>query len=230
MTFTWKRPLPPSPLFAGMTPYEIQQVLDCMSPGVSFFETSEIIALGGTRLSGVGVLLAGEGVITKDDAAGNRAVMAVVQAGEVFGEVAALSGQLVWPATVIAQAQSAAMFIPPDKFTGLCTRSCPGHRLLAANMIKIVSQKALMLSRRLEYLSMKTLRGKIAAFLLEQATQTGTLTFLSPMNRDEMASFLNVSRPALSREMAWMRDDGLIEFHRSAVKIKDPEALKRSLE
>ncbi len=230
MTFTWTQPLPPSPLFTGMTRHELEQVLDCMSPGVSAFKTGEIIALGGSRLVGIGVLLAGEGIITKDDASGNRTVMAVVQPGEVFGEVAAFSGQEVWPATVIAQTESAAMFIPPERFTGVCARSCPGHRLLAANMLRIVSHKALMLSRRLDFLSMKTLRGKIAAFLLERAAEAGTLTFLSPMNRDEMAGFLNVSRPALSREMAWMRDDGLIEFHRSAVKIKEPEALKRSLQ
>ncbi|MDP2857125.1 MAG: Crp/Fnr family transcriptional regulator [Bacillota bacterium] len=230
MTFTWKQPLPPSPLFAGMTQHEIREVLDCVSPSVVSFERGEIIALGGEPIAGVGLVLAGEVLITKEDAAGNRAVMAAAAPGEVFGEMAAFSGQRVWPATVTAQTASIVMLIPPEKFTGTCARACPGHRLLAANMLRIVSQKALMLGRKLEYLSMKTLRGKIAAFVLEQAARAGALTFLMPMNRDEMAGFLNVSRPALSREMARMRDEGLIDFHRSSVKIKDPSALRRSTE
>jgi Mn-dependent DtxR family transcriptional regulator len=46
------------------------------------------------------------------------------------------------------------------------------------------------------------------------------------MNRNEMADFLNVARPSLSREMSRMRDEGMIDFHRSSVRIKDLEALK----
>ena len=230
MTFAWKQQFPPSLLFAGMTQHELREVLDCVSPSVVSFDKGEIIALGGQPIAGVGLLLAGEALITREDSAGNRAVMAAAGPGEVFGEMAAFSGQRVWPATVTAQTGSTVMFIPPEKFTGTCARACPGHRLLAANMLRIVSQKALMLGRKLEYLSMKTLRGKIAAFLLEQAARAGTLTFMMPMNRDQMAGFLNVSRPALSREMARMRHEGLIEFHRSSAKIKDPAALRRSIE
>jgi len=230
VTFAWKQQFPPSLLFAGMTQHELREVLDCVSPSVVSFDKGEIIALGGQPIAGVGLLLAGEALITREDSAGNRAVMAAAGPGEVFGEMAALSGQRVWPATVTAQTGSTVMFIPPEKFTGTCARACPGHRLLAANMLRIVSQKALMLGRKLEYLSMKTLRGKIAAFLLEQAARAGTLTFMMPMNRDQMAGFLNVSRPALSREMARMRHEGLIEFHRSSAKIKDPAALRRSIE
>lgn len=230
MTFAWKQQFPPSLLFAGMTQHELREVLDCVSPSVVSFDKGEILALGGQPITGVGLLLAGEALITREDSAGNRAVMAAAGPGEVFGEMAAFSGHRVWPATVTAQTGSTVMFIPPEKFTGTCARACPGHRLLAANMLRIVSQKALMLGRKLEYLSMKTLRGKIAAFLLEQAARAGTLTFMMPMNRDQMAGFLNVSRPALSREMARMRHEGLIEFHRSSAKIKDPAALRRSIE
>ena len=46
------------------------------------------------------------------------------------------------------------------------------------------------------------------------------------MNRNEMADFLNVARPSLSREMCRMRDEGIIDFHRSSVRIMDMEALK----
>jgi CRP-like cAMP-binding protein len=213
-----------------MTQHEIRQVMDCVNSGVASFEKGEIIALGGAPAPGVGLVLSGEALITKEDAAGNRAVMATIVPGDVFGEMAAFSGRRTWPATVTAQTAASVAFIPADKFTGTCARACPGHRLLAANMLKILSQKALMLNRKLDYLSMKTLRGKIAAFLIEQAARAGALTFLLPMNRDELAGFLNVSRPALSREMARMRDEGLIDFHRSSIKVRDPAALRRSME
>ncbi|HEY8349361.1 MAG TPA: helix-turn-helix domain-containing protein, partial [Clostridia bacterium] len=62
--------------------------------------------------------------------------------------------------------------------------------------------------------------------LLEQYKKSGKTTFMLAMNRNELADFLNVARPSLSREMCRMRDEGMIDFHRSSVQIRDMEALK----
>jgi CRP-like cAMP-binding protein len=70
------------------------------------------------------------------------------------------------------------------------------------------------------------MRGRIAIFFLEQYKKTGQSTFMLSMNRNELADFLNVSRPSLSREMSKMRDEGLIDFHRSSIRLKDIGALK----
>ncbi|QQY78820.1 winged helix-turn-helix domain-containing protein [Keratinibaculum paraultunense] len=45
-----------------------------------------------------------------------------------------------------------------------------------------------------------------------------------------MADFLNVSRPSMCREMSRMKDEGVIDYHRSTIKIKDVEALGRYVE
>jgi CRP-like cAMP-binding protein len=53
---------------------------------------------------------------------------------------------------------------------------------------------------------------------------------MMPLNRDELADFLNVCRPSLSRELCRMRDEGMIEFHRSSLSVKDTDALQSLLE
>jgi DNA-binding transcriptional regulator LsrR (DeoR family) len=50
------------------------------------------------------------------------------------------------------------------------------------------------------------------------------------MNRQQLADFLNVSRPSMSRELSRMRDEGIIDFHLSAVRILDIERLKEYCE
>ena len=97
-------------------------------------------------------------------------------------------------------------------------------------MLRIISEKALLLNRKVEYLAIKSLRGKICTYLLEQHQRTGMTTFMLPLKRCELADLLNVSRPSLSREMCKMRDEGIIDFHRSSIRIKNMEALKRSAE
>jgi CRP-like cAMP-binding protein len=117
------------------------------------------------------------------------------------------------------------MYMPPDKILGQCEKACPGHRKLIMNMLGILSRRAMTLSRKLEYLSIKSMRGRIARFLVEQYRKSGQTTFMLPMNRNELADFLNVSRPSLSRELCRMRDDGLLDFHRSSLQLKDIDAL-----
>jgi len=55
----------------------------------------------------------------------------------------------------------------------------------------------------------------------------GKTTFILPLKRNELADFLNVSRPSLSREMSRLMEEGIIDFHRASIKIKDLDSLRR---
>ena len=46
-----------------------------------------------------------------------------------------------------------------------------------------------------------------------------------PLNRKRTGRVLNISRPSLSREMGRMRDEGIIDFHMSSVRIIDMESI-----
>jgi Mn-dependent DtxR family transcriptional regulator len=74
------------------------------------------------------------------------------------------------------------------------------------------------------------MRGKISTYLLEQYKRTGKATFIIPLRRNELADFLNVSRPSLSREMSRLMEEGIIDYHRASIKIKDLDSLKRMAE
>jgi CRP-like cAMP-binding protein len=164
--------------------------------------------------------------VVKENAAGERIIFSILKKGELFGEMAAFSGSGRWPATIIAQTDCIVMYVPSDKLVGQCAASCTGHRKLVMNMLGILSRKAITLNRQLEFLSIRSMRARIAAFLLEQYKKSGQATFMLDMNRNEMADFLNVARPSLSREMCRMRDEGILDFHRSSVQIRDIGALK----
>jgi CRP-like cAMP-binding protein len=92
--------------------------------------------------------------------------------------------------------------------------------------MKVISDKSLMLNKKVEYLSIKSIRGKICTYLLEQSEITKGNNIILPLKRNELADFLNVSRPSMSREMCQMRDEGIIDFHLSTFRIKDIDALK----
>jgi CRP-like cAMP-binding protein len=217
-------------LFYGIDPQDIVSMLSCLQPKISCYRKNDIIINAGEKLESIGMVLSGEVAVIKENAAGNRVMMMLIGPGDLFGETVAFAGSPRWPATVQAQAASDIMFIPLGKIVGECEKMCSWHRGLISNMLRIIAERALMLNKKVEYLAIRSMRGKLSAYLLEEYKKAGTTTFSLPLKRNELADFLNVSRPSMSREMSRMRDEGVIDFHLSAITIKNMNGLKRMLE
>jgi CRP-like cAMP-binding protein len=219
-----------SPLFAGIPADTLALMLDCLQPKVSDYPKNSYITIEGDPFTGLGIFLAGEASVIRENVAGTRIVLTVLGAGDMFGEMVAFSARRFWPASVFAQTDCSVVFLPPHKITGACANTCAGHQQLIRNMLLIISERALMLNRKVEYLTIRSMRAKIVTYLLEQHKSRGKKTFLLPLKRNDLADFLNVSRTALSRELGRMRDEGLLDFYRSSVQLKDIPRLKKVLE
>ncbi len=209
---------------------DLNVMMGCLKPRICEYKKDEYIAIDGDKFESVGILLTGEAAIIKENVEGNRVVIAILMPGDMFGEMVVFSSNSIWPSTVVAQQDCKVLFLSRKKIIGECEKMCPWHRTLIQNMLKIVSERALMLNKKVEYLTIKSMRGKISMFLLDQYKKTGKATFVLPMNRNDMADFLNVSRPSMSREMSRMKDEGIIDFHMSTIKIKDIQALRSAAE
>lgn len=226
----WIKVIMGSLLFEGIDSKELALMLECLKPRLLSCRKNEFIAVSGEQFEGVGILLSGSASVLKENFSGNRVIIEILKPGDMFGEMAAFSRNTVWPASVLAQDECTVIFMPPEKIIGECERMCPSHKSLMKNMLRIVSEKALMLNRKVEYLSIKSMRAKVCTYLLEQCKKSGSKVFMLPMNRNELADYLNVSRPSMSREMSRLREEGIIDFHRESIRIHDVEAMKKMLD
>ena len=100
---------------------------------------------------------------------------------------------------------------------------------LLQNLVRTISDKYFLLSRRVDLLVMKTLRATVCAYLLSEAEQQGSMTFTIPFSRIQLADYLNCDRSALSRELSLMQRDGLLDTYRSSFKLLEPEALRQMI-
>lgn len=217
-------------LFHDIELKDLSGMMNCIRPKMMFFKKNKYVALTGDKFEGIGILLEGSATVLKESVSGNRVIMSILQPGDMFGEMAAFSSFGKWPATVQAQEDSKVIFISSEKIVDNCPHNCAGHKMLIMNMLRIISEKALSLNKKVEYLTIKSMRGKLSTFLLEQYYKNEKKTFMLPMNRNELADFLNVSRPSMSREMSRMRDEGVIDYYMSSFQIKDVETLKKMAE
>jgi len=226
----WLDVLSGCPLFEGIEQSDLQSILGCLEIKTVENEKNEYLKIAGDKLQQIGVVLSGVVALSKETSSGNRVIINLLEAGEIFGEMAAYSDQKSWPVTVSAHTDCTVMFFSTDKIVGCCGNVCYCHQKLILNMLKIVSNRALLLNKKVEYHSLKTLRCKIATYLLDEYAKGGKSTFQLTLNRNELAEFVNATRPSLSRELGKMRDEGLIDFFSTAIKIKDLEALKKYCE
>ncbi|HAH97059.1 MAG TPA: transcriptional regulator [Firmicutes bacterium] len=217
-------------LFRDISRAELAAMLHCLQPVVRKYHKDELLTVEGEPLSALGIVVAGNAAVTKESVAGSRLIMTLLERPMMFGEMAAFSDTPIWPATVVAQSDCEVLFIQAQSIVGQCQKHCAYHQQLIYNMLSIVTNRALVLNRKVEFLLLKSVREKVVVYLLEQYRQTGKEMFVLPLDRNEMADFLNVTRPALSREMGRMRDEGLIDYHRASIKILDVEGMRRALE
>ena len=213
-------------LFRDIDPLNIENMVSCLKPRIERFKKYDFITMAGNEFKELGIILEGEAIVIKENAAGNRVIMMSLKPGNMFGEMVVFSGMGKWPATVQAQRDCTVFFLSKSKIIGECHNICPWHKQMIQNMLKITSVRALKLNKQVEYLTIKSMRGKLCTYILEQYNQCNKKTFELPLKRNELADYLNVSRPSMSREMGRMRDEGLIDFYKSTVKILDIDGLK----
>lgn len=215
-------------LFKGISTKELTGMLLCSGAYLSSFKKSETVAIENEKLNGIGIILEGSVSIGKDSASGDRMMMARLDHGEIFGEVAAFAGN-VWTATVISEKDTRILFIPPGPLLEMDDSKCPGRQKVILNLLHIVSIKAKRLNEKIEILSLKGIRKKICSYLMMQYQKTRKKEFVVPLKRGEMAEFLQVSRPSLSRELIRLKDEGIIDFKGSHFHLIDIESLSDQL-
>lgn len=213
-------------LFAEIKEQDLSGLLTCLNVQIKKFEKDEFIFISGTEVSFVGIVLSGGAEIIKEDYAGNRSILSVLGPTEIFGEVMACANIKNSPVSAVANNQTTILLVDYSKIVNRCSNSCQFHNQLIFNMLKLMAQKSILLSKKIDYLSLKSLRGKISSYLLEQSTINKSLSFTIPLDRSKLSDFLNTDRSALSRELSRMRDEKLIEFNKNFFTILDDSSLQ----
>jgi len=222
----WLNTLKNIELFESIEQVELSRMISCLKPKIVSYNKKDYIAIADDVFIGVGIILKGEIAETKENAAGDRIIIAKLKAKDIFGDRIAFSGNNKWDSTIVALSQCEILYITPNVILGTCSKLCKGHTQLIQNMLKIISKKAISLNKNIEYLSMKSIRKKVSAYLLEQYRINKNKKFEIPLKRIEWAEFLNVTRPSLSREIIKMKAEGAIDFNRAFFEIKDIDVLK----
>ena len=206
-------------LFSGVSKEEIRSMLNCLDARLYNYKKGDYVFRQGEHISQITVLVKGNLLIQKDDYWGNRAIVNNIAVGEMFGEayISPESGHLL--NDVVAVEDSSVIFFDVKRIIMVCSSACRFHTMVVQNLFFSISEKNRKLIQKLGYISNRSTREKLMAYLSEESKKLNSSSFTIPFNRQQLADFLSVDRSAMSNELCKMRNEGLIRFKKNYFEL-----------
>jgi CRP-like cAMP-binding protein len=215
-----------SSLFGGLAPEQIREIANRIEWTVRRYARGEVIAVEGEPCPWIGVIIAGSVLIQRTYPSGKTITIDTLGAGSSFGEALIFSDTGSYPVTVVSNQETTVVYLPREGVVRLCAQS----PVFLENFLRMLSNRILMLNERIKGLSYQTVRQKVANFILEEFRRQGITVLELRHSRGEMADALGIPQPSLSRELAAMKAEGMIDFERKTITLLDLPMLERSLE
>ena len=199
------------PLFDGITQSDFDSMIACLDGRTIDVAKGNPVFLEGDPARSLGVVLSGTVQVVREDYYGNRSIMTSLQPGDLFAEVFSFAGLETLPVSVIAIRNSTVLLLDCRRVLTSCSNSCHFHNLLMKNLLQEMAQKNLALSQKIRYMSQKSTKEKLMAYLLDQAKQQGRTEFVIPFDRQALADYLGVERSAMSAEIGKLKKSGQLD-------------------
>jgi len=216
-----------APLFVALTDSEIQllaarSVLQAYAAGQLLFSEAE-------ACKGLYLVAQGRVRIFKISPSGREQVLAIEGPGSSIAELPVFDGG-PYPASAAAVEDSELVFISRQDFRTVCLE----HPEVSLKVLQVVGARLRRLVGIIEELSFTTVRHRLISWLLRQANVEGHptdrgLAFTVQASHQELAAQIGTVRELVSRNLARLQAQGLIEVSGREITIIDREALEADL-
>ena len=211
------------PIFASLSCEERMEIMEIASS--RSFEKGETVYGAGDRGGTLFVLHTGRIKLYRLNASGKEQVLRLVEPGEFIGELSLFSSL---PLTDHAQALEATTMciLQGERLKGLMAK----YPSIAFKVMDELSRRLEKAENRIEDISLSSVTKRVAEALLE--VSGGKLDFLLPMTKGDLASQLGMTQETLSRKLAALQEEGLIQLkgHRRMIILNKSELVEISLE
>ena len=204
-------------LIKSLKHQEIESYLTEGSCKTTRYGKNNIVPFVGEVCSKLEIIIAGNVVIERIDESGNLMTIAEFLSGDVLGGNLMFSKNPYYPMTVTAKEATLILEINKDRLFQLFSDN---HEFLRS-YLEYVSDHTVILGDRIKHYVNRTIRESIISYLNYECKKQNSTTIKLSMTKKALAERIGVQRTSLSRELAKMREDGLIEFSPISIILSD---------
>ena len=213
-------------LFYNLTDKEIELLFDCYSARIEKTVPRDIILRPGDEVDFICIILEGNLVEFTVKTSGEKTVISSKVDGDMFGLPYCFSEKNKAESYITSATDACLLYINADCLLS-ADKEFSGSNKVTKNLVGCLCDNLIDLKCNNDFITIKGMRKKIAKFIYDKYEEQGRLEVQLGIDRNGMAKYLNVSRPSMSREMINMREEGIFEFRKGLITIKNPDALRR---
>lgn len=211
-------------IFNGLKEESIEELLHDKPFRLKEYNKDEYIAHHNEICSNMLILVRGSVRGEMSDFSGKRLKIEDIIAPRPLAAAFIFGSNNRFPVDIIANEPATLLVIPRDVLIFLLQHS----QVVLKNYLNAISSRTQFLSNKIRFLSFKTIREKIANYILTNIPPD-TSKFKFRQTQAELADFFGVTRPSLARALAKMEDEGLLRAERREITILDKEKLDKLL-
>jgi CRP-like cAMP-binding protein len=175
----------------------------------------------GDEATGFYYILGGKVRVFKMDENGREVEVVRLGAGEFLGEAIVLAAD-AFPAFAQATTDSEVLFFEKQSFLKKLDKDPAAARFF----LTLLARKCLTLNERIESLGLRTVRQRLAQYLLSQCQGEKACVIDLKIKKSDLARILGTIGETLSRNLREMQQEGLIKVQGKTIQITDCRKLR----
>ena len=201
------------PLFRGLTQETIRDMIAQGNYTLTDYKDGEKIASRDTAYSGLMIIVEGKVHGEMTDPSGKTLLIDQIEAPQLIAPAFLFGGYNKLPIDVIADGAVRILTL----HRGYLFELMQNNIVVLSNFIDIISNRANLWSKKIFFLSFRSLQAKVASYLLENSSESKTS--LPIPDTAEIANYFDATRPAVDTVLQEMERKKLIERSNNQLTI-----------
>lgn len=190
---------------------------------IKTYQKDNVLHFEGEKCSNLEIILSGEVVVEQISESGSLMHVSRFTKDDILGGNILFSSYPYFPLTVSTVVPTTILSIDKATLTGLLNENSQ----LLLTYLEFVSDHTSLLGDKIKSYVGKTIRESVVNYLTYESKKQKTKKIKLNISKKDLAKKIGVSRTSLSRELAKMREDGLILFDAKTITIlPDLESFK----
>jgi CRP/FNR family transcriptional regulator, dissimilatory nitrate respiration regulator len=207
--------------FKNVSASEIENIFKNKHYRIRNFEREQYIVQSGDICNDLPLLISGNVRGEMTDFSGRVVKIEDIKGPAVLASAFIFGQENKYPVDIIANEASTILFVSKESLLKLFQEN-PDIML---NFLNDLSNRTQFLTKKIRFLAFKTIRGKLAQYIIGLSVIQKNDIIYIPMTQSKLADFFGVTRPSLNRAIGELKKEKAITADRNQIKILNKQML-----
>ena len=193
-------------IFRGLSERFLENFIGRTPNALREFGIGDFIALQGTVCQSLYLLYSGRVRTNMVNEEGKQVTIEEIEAPRLLAPAFIFATDNRFPVNITTLTNCEVLVLNRTDFVDLMHR----EKIVMQNFLRIISDRSIFLSRKLNAFALQDLKTRLLAYLREHE---------NPRSRQEIADILGVARPSLARVLSELADEGYLRIEKRKITV-----------